>query len=86
MSSSAWSWRTSVLWQYSQTAKIDAADLKTTGAPQEGQGAVTATVLRSTQFFEQFHFFGVELCLAQHTFFNQPMQFFQRCDDLVGRN
>jgi hypothetical protein len=95
MSSSAVSWRTSVLWQYSQTAKIDDADLKTTGAPQEGQEAVSATWLyprstscraRSTQFLEQFRFLGVEFGLAQDALFDQPVQFFQRGHDFVSRH
>ena len=50
-----------MLWQYSQTAKIDDADLKTTGAPQEGQEALKATGRGSGQFFQQFGFLGLEL-------------------------
>src|SRR5574343_1898710 len=74
-----------VLWQYSQTARIEPADLKTTGAPQEGQVAEKATRLRSTQFFEQFRLLGLELGRAENALLHQAVQLFQGGAQLVGR-
>ena len=76
--------RTSVLRQNSQTPWKDAADLKTTGAPQEGQEAVSATGCWSGQLLEQLGLLAGKFFIGQDAFGLQVGQLLQRGHDFVG--